>query len=364
MTDTTTKVETTQMPERVADQSEREEQVSQPRGWKGAARLLSLDKFSALYVWVALCIYFSITLPSLFPTMANLRNVLASQSVTALVTIALIYSLATGVFDLSIQFSIGVVGVFVAQALQHGWSPEAACALGLAIAFAIGVLNVVVVVGMGIDSFIGTLATGSVLEAIALRVSNNNLLTNFPNSFVNIANGQFLGIARTFWALLVVAVLSWYVLEHTPFGRKLYIVGASADAARLAGIRVPRVRAASLMITAMGGGVAAVFLTSQLGSATADMGTGYLLPGFAAAFLGATQVKPGRQNVWGAMIAILVLGTGVAGLQLGGAQVWVSSLFYGIALIVAVGLTVAQKKLAVRRRINQLAKLREETDTP
>ena len=89
---------------------------------------------------------------------------------------------------------------------------------------------------------------------------------------------------------------------------------------------------------------AGITLLATIGTATPDAGTGYLLPAFSAVFLGATQIRPGRVNVVGTLVAIFLLATGVSGLQLAGAPSYVTSLFNGLALIIAVSLAVRTAK--------------------
>jgi ribose transport system permease protein len=144
-----------------------------------------------------------------------------------------------------------------------------------------------------------------------------------------------------FVVLMIVAIITWYVLEHTPLGRRMIATGAGADAARLAGTNTGRAVMVGLAISSTLGSLAGLMLVSTVGSAAPNTGPGYLLPLFAAVYLGSTQVKPGRFNIWGTIVALFVLATGVKGLQLAGGQLWVSFLFNGIALILAVGIAIA-----------------------
>jgi ribose transport system permease protein len=148
--------------------------------------------------------------------------------------------------------------------------------------------------------------------------------------------------------VLAVAILMWYVLEFTAMGRHCYATGSNAVAARLVGLRVDRIVFGSLMCSAFFGALAGVVLAARLGSSSYDIGTPYLLPAFSAVFLGATQVKPGHVNVVGTLIAVFLLATGIKGLQLVGAQTYVSNIFYGAALILAVALSVRGRRAAER----------------
>jgi ribose transport system permease protein len=133
-------------------------------------------------------------------------------------------------------------------------------------------------------------------------------------------------------------------MEYTPVGRYLFAVGGNPQAARLAGLRVSRITFYSLVASGTISGFAGVLLLAQLRVASYDAGPPYLLPAFSAAFLGATQIKAGRVNVLGTLIAVYLLATGVNGLQLAGAPVYINTLFGGAALLVAVTLAVRTAK--------------------
>jgi ribose transport system permease protein len=119
----------------------------------------------------------------------------------------------------------------------------------------------------------------------------------------------------------------------------MLFTGANREVARLSGINVDRLRAGSLIVSSLIGAVAAVILAGVLGSADPNAANGYLLPPFAAAFLGATAITPGRFNPWGAFIAVYFLITGIVGLQILGLSGWIEQVFYGGALVLAVTLS-------------------------
>jgi ribose transport system permease protein len=319
---------------------------------------LSPARISGIYVWGALILLFALWVPDTFLTGTTFKNIAAGEAVTALVTLGLLFPLAAGTFDLSIGFTIGLSGIVAAKLLEGGSSPVVAVIAALAVALGVGLLNGVIVVGIGVDSFIATLGTGSVIQAVTLAISNNEQIVGLPQSFGTIGNNEILGLPLPVYYVIVLALVAWWALEHTPFGRYLYAIGSGHEAARLAGIKTNRFRFATLIISALAAGIAGVVVTARLGSGSPDIGPEYLLPAFAAAFLGATQLKPGRINVWGALIAVYLLATGVTGLQLAGAAFWITYLFNGLALIIAISLGVVQGRLFIsrqRRRRRQAA---------
>jgi ribose transport system permease protein len=300
---------------------------------------LGLRRFSLVYVGLAIVALFSILTPDTFLTTQNLQSILSEQAITAIVALGLLVPLSAGAFDISVGYLVGFAGVLVGWLLEHGVPVVPSIALTLLAGVLVGVANSVVVVNWRIDSFIATLATGSILLAGVGWVSGNTLTFGLPQPFVSISLTKLGGVALPFYYMIVLALLLWFVLEQTPTGRKLYATGGSPEAARLAGVRTRRIIFGALMVSATFSAIAGILLSANLAAASPAVGPEYLLPGFAAAFLGSTQITPGRFNVWGTLLAVYVLAIGVKGLYLLGAATWVPSLFNGVALIVAVGLS-------------------------
>jgi ribose transport system permease protein len=162
--------------------------------------------------------------------------------------------------------------------------------------------------------------------------------------FAKIGQASIGGITLPVIYTLLVALVIWFVLEHTATGRRLYATGFNPESARLAGVRTARLRFASLIVSALLAGAAGVILASTLGSGDPQAGVPYLLSAYAAAFLGASQLRPGRFNAWGTLIAVLLLGTGVVGLGLVSAPNWAPAMFTGVVLIAALGITGAKRR--------------------
>jgi ribose transport system permease protein len=144
--------------------------------------------------------------------------------------------------------------------------------------------------------------------------------------------------------MVVIATGLWFFLEHTAPGRRVYATGFNKEAARLTGIQVKRIQFCSLLASSLIAGWAGVCLASTLSTGSPTAGTAYLLPAFAAAFLGATQIKAGRFNAWGTLLGVLTLGTGTTGLALAAAPGWASNMFTGLVLITALAFNVRQGK--------------------
>jgi ribose transport system permease protein len=309
----------------------------------GLARALSIRNISALYVAAAFLLIFAVWIPDLFFTSSTWKTLLNEQAIVALVAVGLVIPLAAGAFDLSIGLAVGTGGMIAAWLIGRNGMPVApAVALALLSGTGIGLVNAALITGLRIDSFIATLAVSSCLTALVVAVSDGEQIIGLPASFQDIAGTQILGITLPVYLLAAIAVVVWYVMEHTPPGRYVYATGGNPEAARLTGVPTRLVVTLALTagstIAALGG----VLVASNTSGADPSLGVGYLLPAFSAAFLGSTQIRNGSFNVWGTVLAVYVLAMAVKGLQLGGAPVWLPDLFNGVALAIAVALATWQ----------------------
>jgi ribose transport system permease protein len=325
-------------------------------------RHLAFTNIGVVYVWIAIVVVFSVWAPDTFPTWATVKSVLNQNAIAGLIALALVVPLSARIFDLSVGSAMGLCNMIVAWLLVNkGVAVVPAILLTVAAGFAIGLFNAAVVVGARIDSFIGTLATGSLMAAAISLISNDQSIIGpaLGGDFEKIATTSVAGIALPVFLMLLVAVALWYVQGFTVVGRRIYATGFSEGAARLTGIRTKRLQLASLIVSGVVAGIAGVLLASQVSSGSPDIGPPYLLDAFAAAFLGATQFG-GRFNAWGTVIAVLLLGTGKTGLVLVGAETWAQSMFSGVVLLAALALTNLERTLEARTWIRARRRRRGE----
>ena len=321
-------------------------ELSEPDG--GRRRFsLGLDRFSGLYVWAALIVIFAVWVPDTFLRVNNITIILGNEAITAMLALGIIIPLAAGVFDLSFAGVAGVSVAVTAWAQVEGFNPLVAAIMALAVATFIGAVNGFVVVRLKVSSFIATLGMSSLLLAATYWITDGKqIVSGFSAAFLDLGNLRLIGIPLPFYAMLVLAALIYILIEYLPIGRYLYASGGNPVAARLAGVRVDRIVFGSLVASSLIAGFAGVVLAARIGTASPDIGPSYLLPAFSAVFLGSTQIKPGRVNVVGTLIAIYLLATGVKGLQLAGAPSYTDDLFNGAALIIAVALAARSARRA------------------
>jgi ribose transport system permease protein len=311
---------------------------------------IGFDRFSALYLGAVFIVIFGIWTPNLFLTMSTVDSVASSQAIAAMLGIAVIVPLATGVFDLSIGAVVNLTAVIAAVLIQRDhWNMWAAIVVAVAVGVVIGVVNGFIVVRLRVSAFIGTLGTATIIGAVQTIVSNQTQPLQ-PNStlWTNLTQYQVGGFQVIVFYLLAIALFFWWLLDHTPMGRQLYAVGGNKEAARLSGIKVDKWVWISLIISASLSGVAGVLYCSLSGPSL-TFGSALLLPAYAAAFLGSTQIKPGRFNIWGTVISVFVLAIGIQGLQYVTGVQWLGDMFNGVALVVAVAFAALSSELKSRR---------------
>ena len=305
-----------------------------------------LSVWSLLILLVALIVVFSIIKPDTFPTYFNFRSIVNNKSVQALLALAVFLPMTANHFDLSVGYLLGISQVLAIGLQGQGLNWLEASALVLLLGAAVGLANGILVTLVGIDSFIATLGTGTLLYGFnEWYTGGQQVVTSLPESFTNIS-GALWGIPLPAIYVLVLSVSLWIGFEYLPMGRYLYVLGASPRAAELNGISAKRYVTGAFLATGIISAFAGIVLQSQLQVGQSSVGAEYLLPAFTAALLGATSVRPGRVNVWGTILAVAVLAVTVAGLNQLGTPFFVEPIFDGAMLILAVGLAVT----AARRR--------------
>lgn len=304
-----------------------------------------LEKYALLVLFILLVFFFSLygTTAETFTSSANIRNILGNESVIAVAALASIVPLICGQFDLSVGSVIGLSAIATASATAtYGWPLWLAIVIGVLSGAVVGVLNGWLVAYRGVNPLIATLGVSTLLAGlISLYTKNVIISTGIPESLTSFGSGTTFGLPRTLFALVLVALLTYYVLSHTPYGRYLASVGVSPTSARLVGLHVERMVLSSFVISGMLAGIAGVLLLARAGTANPQVGPGFTLAALSAAFLGATAIKPGRFNVPGTLLGVLFVAVSVNGLVLAGAADWVQPTFNGTALLVAVVLATA-----------------------
>jgi ribose transport system permease protein len=320
-------------------------------GAGGRARAAVLvERFGLVATWAGIIVVFGVLRPDTFMTSSNFSTIFGSQAVLVVLSLGLILVLTAGDYDLSVAGVMSLSAMIIASLnAVHGWGLAPAIAVALGAGMAVGAINGLFVVVFGVDSFIVTLGTGTVLQGLVLWIGNSSTIAGVSNGLVNaVVVDRLFGIPLEFYYGLALCVLLWYVLGYTPVGRRTLFVGRGRRVSRLSGINVSRIRWGALIIAGLISALAGVLYAGTTGGADSTSGASYLLPAFAAAFLGSTTISPGRFNPWGTVVAVYFLVTGITGLTILGVQSYVQSLFYGGALVLAVALSRLPQRKQLR----------------
>jgi ribose transport system permease protein len=299
-----------------------------------------LARYGTLASLAALLIVFSLARSDVFPTVDNLLNIMNQVSILGMMAFGLTVCLVMGLFDLSIA-AMATLGGYVATFLLVQYpdtiSVPLAVLISLAVAGAIGVFNGLIVSYLGISAFIATLATGSIITGAMLGISNSKtIITGIPDEFLVIGQGSVFGVSNPILIMLAIGVILWLLLEHTQLGRHLYAIGGSAEASRLSGIAVKRYAPIALAICAGCAGLGGLIAASVLGAGRPQgVGDTYLLNAFAAVFIGASSLRPGKFHIIGTFIGVMLIGVINNGLSVMGVPTYWQYIVQGVLLIIA-----------------------------
>jgi len=274
-----------------------------------------------LLALAATIVLFSALRPEIFPTLDNVETMLRQLAPLAIAAFGLTVVLVMNDFDLSLGAMIGLGGTTAIVLMSNtGMSFVLAIVLALGVGVLVGLANGFAVAWAGASSFVITLAMGTILQGVEYQISNQQpVFQNIPESYKELANASLFGLSSQVYVALGIFVVLFVLLERAEIGRYMYAIGGNIEAARLSGIRVRELRVLGFVITALCSTVAGILLSSQAGQSSPDVGIPYLLPVFAAVFLGSTAIKVGKFNILGTLVGALflqVISTGLILLEL------------------------------------------------
>jgi ribose transport system permease protein len=290
---------------------------------------------------VLLAAVFAVLEPTTFFTWSNLSSTLGSQSVLVVLTLGLMIPLTANDFDVSIAYVLTLSSMLIAVLnVNLGWPMWASILAALVLGLVVGALNAFFILVFRIHSLIVTLGTGTFLHGVTLWISDSQTISGLSPSLIQyVIVDRLFGIPLEFYYALLLCLALWYGFEHTAIGRRVLFVGRGREVARLSGVDTDRVRAGCLVASSLMGALGGVLYAGTQGAADPSSGASYLLPAFAAVFLGSTSIVPGRFNPWGSLVAVYFLVTGITGLMFLGVNSFVQDMFYGGALVLAVTLS-------------------------
>ncbi len=317
-------------------------------GKAGHTAFRLLANHALLLLTVALIVLFSILLPRTFPSVLTMQSILSDKAIVAFLGLAEMVVISANQFDLSVGYMVSLLHSLAIGLMVAGYPWPLVCLFTLGIGLGIGLLNGMLVRFAKIDSFIATLGVGTVAYGLAgWYTGGEQIIGDLPHGFTMLDSTRVLGLPLSALLLLVLAVVMWVVFEFLPTGRYLYVIGANERTAELTGIRVNRYVIGAFCVSGLVTAFASLLLAARIQVGQSNVGQEFLLPAFVGALLGATTVRPGRVNVWGTVIAVLILAVGISGIEQMGGAFYVEPLFNGATLVIAVGMA----GWAARRRL-------------
>jgi ribose transport system permease protein len=308
--------------------------------------MMELSGAVALTACLAL---FEILRPSVFLTSGNLSVILSNTSVAAVMAVGVSVSLVAGQFDLSIGAVLALSGVVVAKLINVGAPWWIATVATVLLAALVGGINGVLVVRGGVPSIVATLGMQSVILGVLTWATNDAYIQILPQGLPRFGRASLAGVPDIAIVMFVLCLLGALALRYTTAGRNLQAVGRNPEAARLAGISVGGYTVSSLVCTAAFAGIAGVLLAANLSGGHPEVGPGYVLPAFAAAFLGAAAHRTGTFTFLGGLYGAFLLTAVTNGLVVANAADWTANVVAGLVLIGAVVLSRIARRRAIAR---------------
>jgi sugar transport system permease protein len=304
-------------------------------------------------ILVLLCVVLAVT-ASGFLTAENLLNVLRNVSMQGVIAFGMTMVIISGEIDLSVGSAVAFsacLTAFLTQKLSGEWASlplmaaiGAAIVVALIVGFFLGVFTGFMRTRYQVPSFITTLALMTGLSGAAELITNGFPLTPFPNWYNFIGGGYLVGIPFPAILFLLTFVLLQFLMNYTAFGRSVYAVGGNAEAARLSGINVSRIKMLVLGITAFLAALSGVMVSSEIMSGTATTAKGWELDVIAAVIIGGTSLMGGVGRIWGTMVGVVFLGILMNGMTLLNVSEYWQHVVRGVIILVAVLLNLLQKE--------------------
>lgn len=267
----------------------------------------------------------------------------------ALIALAMALLIISGEIDLSVAAIMALASTAMGFALQFGVDTPGLVAIGIAVGLACGAVNGLLVTRLGLPSIVVTIGTMSLFRGISFIVLGDQAFKGYPQSFAFFGQGYVWWVVSFEFVLFLAAAAAYHVmLHHTNFGRRIFAIGNNRVAAQFSGVRVERIKFVLFCLTGLMSGIAAVLLTSRLGSTRPSIAQGWELEVIAMVVLGGVSILGGAGSISGVVIAAFIMGLVTFGLGLLNVPGIVMSIFIGALLILVIALPIVYRM--VRRR--------------
>jgi ribose transport system permease protein len=306
------------------------------------------ERFGIIGLWGVMIGVYSAVESSNFDTSGTFTTIFSSQAALVFLSMAFLCTVIVGEFvDLSVASILGLCATLipVLTVFDH-FNVALASLVAVAVGVSAGAINGLLIVYVGVNTIVVTLGMSTLLLGIALAIAHLGPVSGLSPSFGKLALADVGGLPVSFYYGIGLTLVFAYVLAFTPLGRHMQFVGANREVSRLAGVRVNRIRFGAFVAAGALCGIGGVVVSASVGGFDPNSSVTYLLPTVSAVFLGTAVIRPGRFNPVGTWIAVYFLATGILGLEELNLAAWISDVFYGAALIVAVLLTTLLRRRA------------------
>ena len=267
----------------------------------------------------------------------------------ALIALAMALVIISGEIDLSVAAIIAFSSTMMGLALQFGVGTPGVVAVGVLTGLICGAFNGVLVTGLGLPSIVVTIGTMSFFRGLSFIVLGDQAYKGYPSSFAFFGQGYvWWVISFEFVLFLIMAVLFYILLHRTNFGRWVFVIGNNPVAAEFSGVRVRRIKLILFCLTGIMSGIAAVLLTSRLGSTRPSIAQGWELEVITMVVLGGVSILGGAGSIIGVVLAAFIMGLVTFGLGLLNVPGIVMSIVIGGLLIAVIALPILARRLQQR----------------
>ncbi len=312
---------------------------------------------SAVFSWEALLIAVAVAIFAVnsfaspyFLDAWSLSDLTFNFTEKALIALAMALLIISGEIDLSVAAIIALASTMMGMALQFGVGTPGLVAIGIGVGLACGAFNGLLVTRLGLPSIVVTIGTMSLFRGVAFIILGDQAYKGYPESFAFFGQGYVWWVVSFELVLFLIAAVIYYVILHrTSFGRRVFAIGNNPVAAQFSGVRVERIKFILFCLTGLMSGIAAVLITSRLGSTRPSIAQGYELEVITMVVLGGVSILGGAGSIPGVVLAALIMGLVTFGLGLLNVPGIVMSIFIGLLLILVIALPIVWRRLMKER---------------
>lgn len=303
-----------------------------------------LNTLAPLAVLLALMAVLSVAVPD-FLSLRNMQGLVLAVSLVGAVATTMMLVLAMREVDLSVGSLVALSGVLTAEVIANTGSVALGVGAGLAAGAAVGLINGFVVARLRINSLIATLAMMEIVRGLAFLVSGGEAVAIPEASFYELGTGELLGVSFPVWITLLCFVVFGVVLNATVFGRNVLAIGGNAEAARLAGVPVDRVKIIVFTVHGLVTALAGIVLAARITSGQPNTSLGLELQVISACVLGGVSLSGGVASIGGVVVGVLIMGAAQNALNLLDVPTFYQYVVRGGILLAAVILDQARQRM-------------------